>query len=709
MPLGKKAPPPAPGEPAAPGSAAAASLSDDDLARCVAVLNLLSEDLTQLDTPRFRPLRKALGPAHVALSERDAAVLEYGRQRQLRKEEEARRAQRAAMDAKHMDTTGLRKGRISRLKELCEQGGGGGAGATLAIGMEGGDGGGDGDGAQEEACSDGGLESVRYLCQVPDGAVREEPEPASNLQQLVIGNGSHENGHGESVPGSSTSLATTSSSGPELFRPRQCYTCKARFHALHHFYASLCPKCAALNFRMRHLTADLRGRVALLTGSRVKIGFEIGLKLLRAGATLIATTRFPADAAARYAAMPDFEQWRGRLQLHAVDLRDVASLEAFCDFLHATLPRLDVIINNACQTVRRPASYYSHLLEAEATMEAAVRKHKVEGAAQRLTAVDDAAVGAPSSGAPLPPPPATAAAAAVDATGEGGKVTMPSSASDLLPLFSQQASRAQWSQASSAITWVGDVDDDGGAGQASGAHALLGAPSSVSPAQLSQLRLAPEDHLSGEARAASLPPGRLDVNGQQIDLRKTNSWLLKMNDVSTPELVEVFAINTLAPFLLNARLQPLLAATAAGQRARAEDGTGEEPSAASPDASGAVSPGAAFIVNVSAMEGKFYRHKTPNHPHTNMAKAALNMMTRTSAAELAESHRIFMTAVDTGWINDENPRERAARTAASASRFQTPIDEVDAAARVLHPVFEGVASGKPVYGVFLKDYAESEW
>ena len=133
------------------------------------------------------------------------------------------------------------------------------------------------------------------------------------------------------------------------------------------------------------------------------------------------------------------------------------------------------------------------------------------------------------------------------------------------------------------------------------------------------------------------------VRRQQIDLRTSNSWLLKMGDVSTPELVEVFAINTLAPFLLNARLQPLLAATA---------------TMGPPSASG---PAAAFIVNVSAMEGKFYRHKTPNHPHTNMAKAALNMMTRTSAAELAASHRIFMTAVDTGWINDENPRDRAAQ------------------------------------------------
>ena len=140
------------------------------------------------------------------------------------------------------------------------------------------------------------------------------------------------------------------------------------------------------------------------------------------------------------------------------------------------------------------------------------------------------------------------------------------------------------------------------------------------------------------------------------------------------------AINALAPFLLNSRLQPLMAST----------------------------QGNKYVVNVSAMEGKFYRHKTPNHPHTNMAKAALNMMTRTSAKDLAEKDGIYMTAVDTGWINDENPRDKAARIA-EASHFQTPIDEVDAAARVLHPVFHGVSTKEPLYGVFLKDFIATEW
>lgn len=111
------------------------------------------------------------------------------------------------------------------------------------------------------------------------------------------------------------------------------------------------------------------------------------------------------------------------------------------------------------------------------------------------------------------------------------------------------------------------------------------------------------------------------------------------------------------------------------------------------------------------MEGKFYRHKMPTHPHTNMAKAALNMMTRTCASNLAVQDNIYMNSVDTGWINDENPLDIANRTA-EAHDFQTPLDEVDAAARILDPIFVGVKlppDHTPVFGKFLKDYHETEW
>ena len=436
-----------------------------------------------------------------------------------------------------------------------------------------------------------------------------------------------------------------------------------------------CTHC--MHVRTRTCTCSAR-TAHVACAVRMQVGYETGLKLLRAGATLIATTRFPADAARRYADEADFCEWRGRLQLHAVDFRDVGALEGFCAFLCASLQRLDIVVNNACQTIRRPAAYYTHLLRAEDRMEAAVAA--LEGAAAA------AAAAAAGTGTPADTP---------------AVVRTPSEAAELLPLFAQQAQRARWREAADEagdglVTWVG-----GAGGEASG-EARAARPARPTPAQLSQLRFGPEDDVAltpadaaaagGGGGGALLPAGALDVNGQQVDLRSSNSWVLKMSEVSTPELVEVFAINTLAPFLLNARLQPLLAASAQ----------------TAPPAAGSDALRGAFVVNVSAMEGKFYRHKTPNHPHTNMAKAALNMMTRTSAPELAASHAIYMTAVDTGWINDENPRERAARTA-EVHAFQTPLDEVDAAARVLHPVFEGLTTGKPQFGVFIKDFVETEW
>ncbi|KZC40068.1 oxidoreductase, partial [Rhodanobacter sp. FW510-R12] len=151
----------------------------------------------------------------------------------------------------------------------------------------------------------------------------------------------------------------------ESVEPKHCYVCKQKYTAIHFFYDQLCPECAAFNYAKRGELADLRGRVALLTGGRVKIGYQAGLKLLRAGAELIVTTRFPRDSAARYAEEPDFAEWGHRLQVYGLDLRHTPSVEAFCQELVATRPRLDFIINNACQTVRRPPEFYAHMMEGE--------------------------------------------------------------------------------------------------------------------------------------------------------------------------------------------------------------------------------------------------------------------------------------------------------------------------------------------------------
>lgn len=158
----------------------------------------------------------------------------------------------------------------------------------------------------------------------------------------------------------------TTSPAPTCYRrPINCYVCKTAFTEVHPFYHQLCPGCAGHNARKREQRADLRGRRALLTGGRIKIGYQLGLRLLRDGAELILTTRFPNDARRRYAAEPDAPEWLDRLRVVGLDLRDLPGVEAFADGLVAGEPDLDILINNAAQTVRRPLAFYAHLLAGE--------------------------------------------------------------------------------------------------------------------------------------------------------------------------------------------------------------------------------------------------------------------------------------------------------------------------------------------------------
>ena len=402
-----------------------------------------------------------------------------------------------------------------------------------------------------------------------------------------------------------------------LETPRNCYVCKTEFVKLHHFYDTMCPECAEFNYQKRFQTASLKGQVALITGSRLKIGYQACLMMLRAGARVIATTRFPRDSALRFSREKDFSQWGDRLQVYGLDLRHTPSVELFCDYIRETYQRLDILINNAAQTVRRPPGFYAHLMENE-----------------NRDAAD-----------------------------------LPEDAQALLGQYQACISQLEYGQTKGLgqekalpVSWNGTAPGVG----------------LRMSAQLSQVPYSYDNSLDVPQ---VFPAQKLDADLQQVDLRRTNSWRLRLGEIQTSEMLEIQLVNSVAPFVLCNRLADLMKKDFTGQK---------------------------HMVNVSAMEGKFLRFKKGSrHPHTNMAKAALNMLTHTAASDLAK-YGIFMNAVDTGWVTDEDPAILA-RLKQDRHDFQPPLDIVDGAARICDPFFHGILTGKHWCGKFLKDYFPIDW
>jgi NAD(P)-dependent dehydrogenase (short-subunit alcohol dehydrogenase family) len=354
---------------------------------------------------------------------------------------------------------------------------------------------------------------------------------------------------------------------------RRCYCCDAGFTQLHFFYHKLCPACAQENYAYRTLERDFTNHTVIITGGRVKIGYAATLKFLRLGATVVVTTRFPALALQQLEMEKDYDEWKGRLTVYGLDLRNLKAVEGFITYCEINLKSVDILVNNAAQTIKYPFEYYKPLLAKE-------RQILLKGSNNSLIA-------------------------------------------NTTPIAFKQ-------------------------------EYLLPAGTEAEP--------------------------ELNRFGQPVDYREKNSWNATLTDVGLEELLEVNLINHISPYRLISGLKELMLGSPNKER---------------------------FIINVTSSEGQFsYSNKTVFHPHTNMTKAALNMLTRTAAAEFVKEG-IYMTAVDVGWIST------GANEAKRAQQFSDlkipPLDPLDGAMRIIHPIDEVLKGNTSLYGVLLKNYKVVNW
>lgn len=356
----------------------------------------------------------------------------------------------------------------------------------------------------------------------------------------------------------------------EIQQPRNCYACNTPYHQIHSFYHRLCPECALKNFDYRSKKVDLSGRKVVLTGGRVKVGYATALKFLRNHAELTITTRFPAIAYAQFQKEHDFETWKDRLTVYGLDLRNLEALGQFIDFYFEKNNTLDILVNNAAQTIQYDNNYYTSLLDSERKL-----------------------------------------------------------LQNALPITPNKTN------------WIVN----------------------------SQI----EDKVIKQV---------VDLNrfGQPVDERLKTSWNSTLEEIDMRELLEVNLINHISPYILIKELTPLMKKSSFDSK---------------------------FIINVTSSEGQFsYSNKTIFHPHTNMTKAALNMLTRTSGKAYAR-HNIFMNCVDVGWISTgatEHLRKKQFKEG-----YIPPLDSVDGAARILHPIYEKIENNITFIGTLIKNYKEENW
>ncbi|VXB85115.1 Oxidoreductase [Flavobacterium sp. 9AF] len=360
----------------------------------------------------------------------------------------------------------------------------------------------------------------------------------------------------------------------ELNLPKKCYCCNVSYKMAHEYYNRLCPICATENYENRFQNINLENRNVILTGGRVKVGFATALKLLRSKANVVITSRFPALALKQFEAENDYEEWKNQLVIYGLDLRNLKAIHNFIEFYKSKYTTLDILINNAAQTIKYPDEYYLPMVKEE---EKLIEKYQ-----------------------------------------------------NVVNLI---ANKTPISKEIKAL----------------------------------------------EYNVSEFTEIQLNRFGQPIDAREKTSWNSTLNEVSLHELVEVNLINQMAPYYLIKEFKPLLLNSTFNEK---------------------------FIINVTSSEGIFsYTNKTTFHPHTNMTKAALNMLTLTSGKEFAND-QIYMSCVDVGWISTGAKEEL--RKKQFEKGYIPPLDSVDGASRIVHPIIEGI-KGNYLYGVLLKNYKVASW
>lgn len=379
----------------------------------------------------------------------------------------------------------------------------------------------------------------------------------------------------------------------------RCYMCGLKYKIKHPNYDTMCNICGEFNALKRGIKYDMKGKIALVTGGRVKIGYYTALSLLRNGARVIATTRFANDALERYRGEDDFSDWSDRLDIVQVSFNTMESVIELIKYVRENYKSLDVIINNAAQTLRRPKRFYEHHVKVNTDHNNNIK-----------TVIDDYMKNE-----------------AID------KVDMAVEYNDI------KRYEALQNESEYKIT--------------TGSTSLVPVPKQLI-----------DKRLMKEYLDKMFPDALYDEHDQQIDMRDINTWTRYLDDIHIMEIMELFTINLLTPFLLVQALHSMIK-------------TG-------------------YIINVSSMEGAFNMPgKTMKHPHTNMMKAGLNMFTRTTGMELSNKG-IIMVAVDTGWNTIEHPK---------SYHMKSPIDCIDGAARVLDPIYMELK--KPA--VFYKNFKVKSW